>query len=81
MNREEWRTRAIDHGTELRKVKEQLEIAIATLELYALEKMYLRDNKSGIVFEFENLGNNRANDALKEIKRIEDKYNEPGNHN
>lgn len=81
MNREEWRTRAIDHGTELRKVKEQLEIAIATLELYALEKMYLRDNKSGIVFELENMGNNRANEALKKIKELEDKYNEPGNHN
>lgn len=81
MTREEWRMRAIEHGTELRKVKEQLEIAIATLELYALEKMYLRDNKSGIVFELENMGNNRANDALKKIKQIEDKYNEPGNHN
>lgn len=55
MTREEWRMRAIEHGTELRKVKEQLEIAIATLELYALEKMYLRDNKSGIVFELENI--------------------------
>lgn len=27
MTREEWRDRAIEHGTELRKVKKQLEIA------------------------------------------------------
>lgn len=34
MTREEWRDRAIEHGTELRKVKKQLEIAIKVLKHY-----------------------------------------------
>lgn len=32
MDREEWRDRAIEHGTELRKVKKQLEIAVKYLK-------------------------------------------------
>lgn len=71
MTREEWRKRAIDHGIELTKTKKQLEIAVATLELYALEKMYLRENKTGIEFEFANLGYNRAKEALEKIKELD----------
>lgn len=53
------------------KTKKQLEIAVATLELYALEKMYLRENKTGIEFEFANLGYNRAKETLEKIKELD----------
>ena len=59
------------YKAELAKVKKQLEVAVATLELYALEKMYLRDTKTGYEFEFDNIGYSRAKEALKHIKELD----------
>jgi hypothetical protein len=52
-------------------LKKQLEVAVATLELYALEKMYLRDTQTGYEFEFDNIGYSRAKEALKQIKELD----------
>lgn len=57
--------------TDCNLFKKQLDVAVATLELYALEKMYLRDTKTGCEFEFDNIGYSRAKEALKHIKELE----------
>ena len=54
----------------IEKLEKKLEIAIATLELYALEKMRLR-TKDGTEYELENIGYCRAKDALMKIKGLE----------
>ena len=53
----------------IEKLEKKLEIAIATLELYALEKMRLRA-KDGTEYELENIGYCRAKDALMKIKEL-----------
>jgi hypothetical protein len=79
MTREEWRTRAINHGTELRKVKEQLRIATEALKCYQ-QKMWNYEDEYNY-YPCKTGGWIHAEKALKKIKELEDKYNEPGNHN
>ena len=53
------------------KLEKKLEIAIATLELYALEKMRLRA-KDGTEYELDNIGYCRAKEALMKIKELDE---------
>ena len=53
------------------KLEKKLEIAIAALELYALEKMRLKA-KDGTEFELDNIGYCRAREALWKIKELDE---------
>lgn len=53
------------------KLEKKLEIAIAALEPYALEKMRLKA-KDGTEFELDNIGYCRAKEALMKIKELDE---------
>ena len=59
-----------NYTAEIETQRQQLAIAIAALELYALEKMYLRA-KDGTEYELANTGYCRAKEALEQIKELE----------
>ena len=61
MTREEWRDRAIEHGIEIAKLKQQLEIAVEALKEYADG----RYKKYGLAVR-----DYIAKEALKEIEEL-----------
>jgi hypothetical protein len=66
MDREFWRKKAVERGTEILNLKNKLDIAIETLEEYADRKNWSGENKS----VFKAVGFQEAAQALFDIKEL-----------
>ena len=70
MDKAEWRRRAVEHGAELAKVKQQLAIAVEALEKYADKRNWSNDSLAEDCMYIKDNGYKESQIALQQIKEL-----------